>query len=136
MRTRIVADTNVLISGVLFGGPPRRVLELSQQGVIQLCLSRPLLDEFTDVLARPKFRLDDALLLLLADTLVAYSLIVVPQRRVRVIRADPDDNRVLECAHAAGAQYIVSGDHHLLTLRRYSGIPILSPATFLMAMER
>jgi uncharacterized protein len=65
--------------------------------------------------------------------LLALGEPVIPRRRVNAVKEDPDDNRILECALAAGADVIVSGDGHLLRLTEYEGIAILTPRAFLTA---
>lgn len=126
----VVCDTNVLISALVFGGPPRRILEAAIRGVIQLATSRTLLDELVGVLEGKKFRFPPEATQLIADELVAISLIVHPRQRIQAIRTDPDDNRVLECAVASKARYSISGDNDLLTLGAFRGITIVPPARF------
>lgn len=128
--TRVVLDSNVVISGVLFGGNPRRVIELALDGTIEVFTSADLLDEIREVLQRPKFGFSPAQLLSLVAELCEVFAVVHPDIRVRVVTADPEDDRVLECALAAKAQVIVSGDEHLLALVQWKGVRVLSPATF------
>ena len=97
-RTRIVLDTNVLISAILFGGLPRRVLEKVISGEIDCTLSFAILDELRDVLQRSKFGFSPEQTIAIIDELHAICEIVNPARRIRTIKADPDDNRILECA--------------------------------------
>ena len=128
---RVVCDTNVLISGILFGGKPKDVLLLCSSGKVTNFTSPPLLKEIEKVLQRPKFGLHEeqvyGIIRLFRDT---FS-IVRPDTELSVSAADPDDNRVLETASAALAEAIVSGDALLLDLAEWSGIPILTPAAFL-----
>jgi putative PIN family toxin of toxin-antitoxin system len=133
---RVVLDTNVLISGLCFGGKPRRVLELAVEGRIQLFSTAVLIDEFERVMTA-KFPDREAAV---RDTLDELGLIqrLVPRRalvRLKVIAADPADDRVLECAVAARAGFIVSGDKHLLDLGRFRKIAILSPSDFLRILD-
>ena len=127
---RIVCDTNVLVSGILFGGHARQILRQITRGVFTNCITRELLDEVEDVLNRPKFGLDPerpaAIAALFRDTFD----VVESTRRVRAVTADPDDDRVLEAAEAGRATFIVSGDKHLLHLATWRGIRIVSPAAF------
>ena len=125
---RVVLDSNVIISGFLFGGPPARLLEHALDDSVQCFTSLPVLDEVREVLQRPKFGLSSDQALTLIEELHDLCEVVMPRRRVRVVSADPDDNIILECASAAGAEMIVSGDSHLLNLGRWEGIHILSPA--------
>ena len=128
---KIVCDTNVLISGVLFGGPPRNILLLAIEGIVNNYISPAMASEFRDVISRKKFGLKpaqvEAICLQIEDTFEK----VFPQKRIKIVKADPDDNAILECAYAAKADYIVSGDNHLLELGKFMKTPILSPADFL-----
>ena len=132
---RVVLDSNVILSGFLFGGHPGRLLEHALDGSIQCFASLPILDEIREVLQRPKFGLSSEQALTLIEELHDLCRIVTPTGRVRAIAADPDDNMILECASAADADVIVSGDSHLLDLRRWQGIRILAPADFVGEIE-
>lgn len=132
---RVVLDSNVIISGFLFGGPPARLLELALGGSVQAYTSTPIMDEVRDVLLRPKFGLSPDQALMLVEELHGLCEVVTPDRRVNTITADPDDNAILECAQAANANLIVSGDSHLLTLEHWREIDILSPANAIKRIE-
>lgn len=132
---RIVMDTNVIISGFLFGGNPTRVLDLVVEGAARGFTSLPILDEVRGVLLRPKFGLSAEQALAFVDEFHHVSRVVDPGKEVRVIAVDPADNRVLECAEAAHAEVIVSGDAHLLDLKQWGGIRIVSPTDFVREME-
>jgi putative PIN family toxin of toxin-antitoxin system len=134
-RHRIVLDTNVLISAIVFGGKPRRVLDLVISGLVDCSLSIAILDELKDVLQRPKFGFSPALCFQIIEELHGVCDIISPTISVDVIRSDPDDNRVLECAVEAQANFIVSGDPHLLNLGKFKEIRILSPADYLKEFE-
>jgi uncharacterized protein len=128
---RIVCDTNVLVSGVLFRGHPRRILTLVSRGHLVNFTSQVLLREAEDVLLRSKFSLQrnqvSGILALFRDTFE----LVHPSRRVNAIANDPSDNMVLEAADAASAERIVSGDKHLLDLKEWNGVRIVPPAAFM-----
>ncbi|MEA2068117.1 MAG: putative toxin-antitoxin system toxin component, PIN family [Verrucomicrobiota bacterium] len=130
---RIVCDTNVLVSGVLFNGPPRRILERVALGKIENAISLEILAEAKDVLARPKFGLSSEQVAGIIETFTETFMLVAPVERVRVVENDPDDDRILEAARAAKADLIISGDKHLLSLGIWSNVEIISPAVF---MER
>jgi putative PIN family toxin of toxin-antitoxin system len=132
---RVVLDSNVIISGFLFGGPPARLLEFAFGDSVQAYMSMPILDEIRDVLQRPKFGLSPDQALALIEELHDICEVVTPGRRVNAITADPDDNMILECAQAANAKLIISGDSHLLDLGRWKGIDILSPADAIKRIE-
>ena len=132
---RIVLDSNVIISGFLFGGHPVRLLDHAMAGSMACFMSLPMLDEIREVLQRPKFGLSPDQALTLAGQLHDLCEMVRPRKRVQVVAADPDDNAILECAMAASAEIIVTGDAHLLDLRQWHGIRILSPAEAIRVIE-
>jgi putative PIN family toxin of toxin-antitoxin system len=103
MTRRVVLDSNVIISGFLFGGPPGRLLERALAGQLTCFTSLPILDEVREVLQRPKFGLSPDQALTLIEEFHNLCEIVTPMRRVQAVAADPDDNAVLECALAADA---------------------------------
>jgi len=127
---RIVCDTNVLISGVLFNGPPRKILELISRAEVENAISLEILAEAKNVLLRPKFGLSSEQVSEFMDTFVEAFVLVTPTERVVAVKDDPDDDRILEAAQAAHARFIVSGDQHLLSLRVWNGVEVLSPAVF------
>ncbi len=135
---RIVLDTNVLISARIGkGGTPALLLDkLLVQGLdVELLTSTDLLSEVRRVLHYPrikhKYNLSDDELDSYLRTIEEASTSVDVQSVAAVIDADPDDDRVLACAHEGEADYIVSGDPHLLSLQEYEGIKIISPRSFL-----
>lgn len=132
---RIVIDSNVVISGFIFGGPPAQILKHIVEGSVQCFTSLHILDEIRNVLQRPKFGLSPEQSLSFVEELHALCQVVNPTKKVNAIKADPDDNIILECASAANASIIVSGDSHLLGLREWRGINILSPSEFLKVMS-
>ncbi len=127
---RVVADTNIVVSGLLWRGLPRRVLDAARDRIIELFTSAVLLEELEDVLSREKFavRLESANVT--AHELVlgyaALATIVEAEFIEPVILADPDDNAVLACALAAQCEVITSGDSHLLDLKQYKEVRILT----------
>lgn len=132
---RIVADSNVIISGFLFGGHPSRVLRAMVEGRARCFTSLPILDEVRGVLLRPKFGLTPEQALAFVEEFHRLCELVAPSMTVRAIAEDPSDNRILECAAEAGASAVVSGDAHLLRLRVWRNIPILPPAAFMETIE-
>lgn len=129
---RIVVDTNIVISGLLWWGTSRQILDLARMGTIELFTSALLLAELEDVLSRPKFseRLvsvgvtaHDLVLGYAALTTIVESASIEP-----VILGDQDDDAVIACAVAAQGEIIVSGDNHLLDLKYYGDIRVLTAA--------
>lgn len=131
---RVVLDTNVLISALMFGGNPREILQKAIRGELKLCLSEAILSELGTVLQRPKFGFSMTTVNQLLSELAAIAELVVPSEEIALIASDPTDNRVLECAVEAAAEYIVSGDNHLLDLGEYTTIKILNPSRFLLVL--
>lgn len=132
---RAVLDTNTVVSAFLWGGPPARLLAAAREQRLELATSAALLDELLDVLPRRKFaRKLEAAGLSVAQLVHRYGLLaqqVIPAHITARIAADPDDDAVLACALAAEATLIVSGDRHLLDLKHYHSIQILSVAAAL-----
>lgn len=135
MISRVVLDSNVIISGFLFGGPPARLIEQIVNGTIHGFTSLPILDEVRDVLQRPKFGLSPEQAFRLVEELYRSCTLVKPSRRIRAMSADPDDDMILECASEANANLIISGDSHLLDLGCWEHTRILSPANALREIE-
>lgn len=132
-KTKVVLDTNVLISSLLKpGSKARQIYRLALRGEIKLYISKPLLNELERVLEYPKFEIEKLQKELFLKTLKQIAVFVYPRQRIDLIKEDPPDNRVLECGVGGKAGYIISGDKgHLLPLREYEGIKIVSPAEFL-----
>jgi putative PIN family toxin of toxin-antitoxin system len=132
--TRAVLDTNTIVSGIGWSGPPATVLEAALAGHFEIVTSPALLDELRRVLAYPKLQAvigdADELIELLALTVI----VVTPAEAVELVR-DPDDNRLIEAAQAGYADVIVTGDQDLLTLGPVDQIKILTPRKFLDALK-
>lgn len=128
--TRVVADTNVYISALNFAGTADEVLALGRSRQVLLCISPAILAELEGVLMR-KFSWSARMAREAVALIGTFTHPVEPQEQVDAVREDEDDNRILECALSAQAQYIVSGDKHLLKLRTFRRISILAPRAFL-----
>ena len=112
------------------------IFERALLGHVSLVTSRDILDELEAVLCGKKFRYPREIARSIVRELEAMCEIVTPTRNLSVVKADPYDNMILECAAEARVNYVVSGDSHLLKLERLEDIPILSPAQFLDILER
>jgi putative PIN family toxin of toxin-antitoxin system len=139
-RLRLVLDTNVVVSGLLWGGHSRRLLELATTDTITLYSSPVLVEELNQTLHYAKLAKRIAALQTTVQTLVAnYSalvMLVVPQQVPRVIAQDADDDQVLACAVEARAHLIASGDQHLHSLGgNYQGVRIVTPAEAALMLE-
>lgn len=133
---RVVLDTNVFVSSFLGKGPPRQLINLWKQGLLQWCLSREIIEEYSQVFARlglantAEFK---EIIQLFAKGY--HSLYTARTPRLSIVKKDPADDRFLECAVALEARFIISGDKHLLELKSYMETPILSPKNFLDAFK-
>ena len=132
---RAVLDTNTIVSGFGWGGPPAAVLDAALDGRFELVTSPALLDELHRVLSYPKLQAvigdSDELIELLA----LAAIVVTPTKTVELVR-DPDDNRLIEAAQAGGADVIVTGDKDLLTLEEVGQISMLTPREFLATFRQ
>lgn len=129
MSMKIVIDTNVLISGVFFGGFPREILCSVVRQEITACATSEIIDEYEEVVQemvdRKSGHIDKGLLFPLIQTLE----VTKPVSHLKVCR-DPDDDKFLECAKDSCALYIVSGDKDLLVIEKYDNIQIVTAKDF------
>jgi putative PIN family toxin of toxin-antitoxin system len=130
---RLVLDTNTALSGLLWDGPPCRLIEAGEAGKVALFSSVALLTELRNVLSRDKFAQPLARRGVDRAAIFSYYLalvtIVAPALITPTILRDPADDAVLAAAVGAGADLVVSGDAHLLNLKTFQGIAIVTAAT-------
>ena len=132
---RVVLDTNVIVSGLNFPGNERMVLELALRGRFEFYLSRFILEEVAGVLTR-KFDWDEERTAQALQAIENAATVIDPPRLPESIEGDHADNRILECAVEASADYLVTGDRrHLLPLEEHQGAEILNAPRFLSAPE-
>ena len=130
-KLRVVIDTNVFISGLNFAGKPGEVLNLLIKEEVDVLVSPFILSELVSIL-RKKFGWEDKQVARVLNLIKAKAIEVQPEHRLSAIKDKDADNRILECAVEGEADYIISGDkRHILPLKEYSGIQILSPDEFL-----
>jgi len=133
--TRVVFDTNVLVSALGFGGPPLAALLRVFDADVQLLASRETLDELDRVMRydRLPFTVSERkqYLRILRDEVE----LIRPDADIDAVARDPDDNMFLECAVDGEAQYLVPGDDHLRDLGSFRDVRILSPAAFLVEVD-
>lgn len=136
---RVVADTNIAVSGLLWGGKPRQLLQLAANQQLTILSTDRLLDELLDVVSRPRFHQRLLAARTNAIDLVAdyrFLVEVVTSAEIKpTVLADPDDDAVIACALGGKADYIVSGDDHLLSLKLHQGIPILTVHEILVILS-
>jgi len=128
---KLVLDTNVFVSAFLWGGKPKEVLMRIVAGEDELFISEDLLSELKSVLRRPKFRLNEEFIDVFLEELGNVSRLILMKGEPRKLSRDAGDDKVLACALAAGADYIVTGGDDLLVLKKIKAIPIVSPSDYL-----
>lgn len=138
---KVVLDTNVFISALLWQKSIKEILNLARQKKIQICVSQKILTEFTKVLKYPKFsqrlksigKTPSEIINEFLEIIKLYSSI---ELKTAIIKEDPSDTKFLSCAFSCGASFIISGDKHLLSLKKFRNIPILSPQKFLKILKK
>lgn len=128
---KVVIDTNTYISGILFYGAPRMVLNLVIEGKIESFISDDMVIELREVLGRKKFGLSGQNVHFIITEIESVNNSVNPSIDIQAVEKDPTDNKVIACAVEAGADVIVSGDKHLTELKGFRNIEILSADSFL-----
>jgi putative PIN family toxin of toxin-antitoxin system len=129
--TKVVVDTNVFVSS-FFGGNPRKIVDLWKSGQLTLCLSRPIIDGYVEVLQRLGLKNERELSELLS--LFAHGFHVLFSAKtpeLHLVKEDPDDDKFIECAVALKADFVISGDKALIAVQDYMGIRIVTPKEFL-----
>ena len=126
---RIVVDTNVIISGVFFGGAPGEVLKAIVSNKVTACATKQIVEEYieivNEIISRKQGKLNNTILLTLIESLE----MIKPKAHIEISR-DPDDDKFIECAKDADALYIVSGDKDLLVIKQYENIKIITAKEF------
>lgn len=131
---KAVLDTNIFISALFWRGAPYRVVEQGLGGAFIIVTSQGIIQETGRTLTQKfEFPLEDTREFL--KTIVLSSYVVSPTERLRVVKADPDDDKIIECAVAGDARFIVSGDRHLLDIEKYRSIVMISPQDFLKRLS-
>ena len=134
---KVVLDTNVLVSALIKSGKPRKLIFELTRKKIQVITSRDILEEFLKITDDSRIRRyvdeDDTIAFLRAIGSIAS--IIKVRSRFKVIKEDPDDDMVLRTAHDGKADYIVSGDRHLLSLKEFKGIKIVIVSQMLSILE-
>jgi len=132
---KVTLDTNVLVSGSFWMGDSYRILSLIEKGTIELVLSGAIINEYIETLQDDEIKtkiINKKLFILdIVEKVIKEATIVEPKIRFNSVSEDPDDNIILECAVEGNVDYIVSQDNHLLKIKNFRGIPIVTPAAFL-----
>ncbi|MEN8807378.1 MAG: putative toxin-antitoxin system toxin component, PIN family [Desulfobacterales bacterium] len=134
--TRVVVDTNVFISS-FFGGNPRKIIKLWKFGEITLCLSRPIVDEYMEVLRRLELQDEKELEELLGLFAHGFHLVYTAKTpELHVVEEDPDDDKFIECAVALKAKFVITGDCAVKKIQDYMNLKIVSPREFLSSFRK
>jgi putative PIN family toxin of toxin-antitoxin system len=127
-------DSNVFVSALNYDGIPRRILNLAREGKIRLDISDGIYLETARVLYE-KFKWIEADVNTLRDHLAGFANRVEPTERLTVVKDDPGDDKIVECAAAAGSDYLVTGDRHILKLGSHGKTQIVRPVEFLAVAQ-
>jgi len=133
---RIVLDTNVLVSGIFFNGPPFEILTVWRRGDVLLAVTPEIVREYEAVLARLQSQYPAVVAADLLALVVAHAEFFTAPALPAPACADPDDDKFLACAVAADARFVISGDKHLLALTEYEGVQIVRPRAFIEALSK
>ena len=133
---RVVVETNVFISS-FFGGNPRKILNLWKSGEITLCLSKPIVDEYIEVLRRLELQDEKELEELLGLFANGFHLVYTAKTpELHVVEEDPDDDKLIECAVALKAKFVITGDSAVKKIQDYMNIKIVGPKEFLSSFRK
>jgi len=132
---RIVADTNILVSATFWNGDSDRIMREVEKGSVTLVLSPEIVREFLKVLRTDemlqKIRKKELRFQRTIEKTVSLAEIVYPEEKLDIVKDDPDDNIILECAKKGAVDFIITKDNHLLKLKEFNGMAILTPKQFL-----
>jgi len=131
---RIVVDTNIIISGIFFGGKPRKLLEKCFSGTLQMVCSEEIFIEYTETIERLTKKSGRNIGKEI-ETLLTENLEFIENRFSDSYSRDPDDDKFINCALSGGIKYIVSGDQDLLVLEKINGVKIVGVSDFLKIIE-
>lgn len=127
-------DSNVYISALVFRKKALRILDLAIEQGVEIAISDEILEETIRVL-REKFHWSDERIDEARSTISSITRHVVPTEKLDVVKSDPDDNKIVECAVAAGSDYLVTGDNEILSLRSFRKTQMIKPSDFLAIMS-
>jgi putative PIN family toxin of toxin-antitoxin system len=128
---KTVLDANIFISSFFWGGNPRNVLQRAITKLDELYISKEILDEIEDVMGRKKFHAEKAEIDYYINSIEEIANKIAPKRIIKNGSRDKTDNKYIECGIAGNVDYIISGDIHLLEIRKYDTINIISAREYL-----
>ena len=135
---KIVIDTNVIVSGIFFGGAPAKIISHISEGIIRLVLSESIIEEYREVCLRflkTKNNAKISTAFEVIDALIQEAEVIKPGMMETPFCEDPDDVIFLQVAMASQARYIISGDKHLIKVKTYPGGKVIKPAQFLEVLK-
>lgn len=132
---RIVLDTNVYLSGIIFGGNSRHILDILISKKASAITSPAILLEISQKLEK-KFKWSKDQIIVIIKTLAKTAIVVKPKKRLNIVKIDKTDNKIIEAAVEGEVDYIITGDKHLLQIGKYQDIKIISPVKFLSIFLR
>ncbi len=131
---KVTLDTNVLVSGTLWEGASSKIIDKAERKEVEIILSPAILEEYKEVMEydeiKEKIKEQGLVVKVAFQSLGSLATIVQPKEKIEVVKEDPDDNSILECAREGKADAIVTNDKHLLKLKEFEGIKILTPEEF------
>lgn len=131
MRTKVVIDTNVFVSGIFFSGPPYRILKAWQDDKIQIAVSEDIIEEYRRVIDTLSEKFEGINIDPILELLFIEAELVPSHSFKEPVCEDPDDDKFLSCAITSKSKYIISGDKHLLKIGKYLKTTIVTPRYFL-----
>jgi hypothetical protein len=133
---KVVFDTNIIVSAALYEKSlPALLLSLGLEDKVRFFVSPALLNEYETVLKRPRFKLDYREITELMGEINRKALIVTPAKRLNILKTDEPDNRVLECAIKANADFIITGNKRHFPFEEFKGIIIVTPREFINSIS-
>lgn len=133
-RFSVVADTNIFISGIFWTGASYKFIRLAETNIIDVFISKEIISELVRVLKRD-FDYPDNKIKTTIYSICLYAKMIELKNIPDVVKNDSSDNHILACALEADADYIITGDYHLLDIKEYSGIKIIKPEEFLEVLK-
>ena len=133
-KIKIVPDTDVYLSAIIFGGNPRRVLKSARDKLVYAYTSTSILLEVAEKLNQ-KFHWEMDMVSKTIKVLSKITEVIIPTIELDIVKKDPDDNKIIECALESEANYIITGDKHLLDIKEFEGTKIITTGEFLKIIK-
>lgn len=130
-KGKVILDTNIFISALGWKGKPREIFNRIIKGEFELVISTEQVAELSEAMNYPKLGFTEQQKLRFLAIVLEIANLVEPKEKINIIKEDSDDNIILECAVSSNADYIISGDQHLLKLKEFKGINVVTPKEFL-----